>query len=131
MNFFKGLLLYIAGIVTAVLVVVILIGISSTETDSLTPQERRYNSCLESVYQGTGDNKITLDSDKASAKDRLSMKKFCLCISNIERSEALLQKKLNNYSKKNNGAEPSTVEYDVLQAEVESEMNIICNKESQ
>lgn len=130
MNFIKGLLLYIAGIVTAVLIAIILASISSAERDSLTPQERRYNSCLESVYQGTGDNKITLDSDKASAKDRLSMKKFCLCISNIERSETLLRKKLENYSKKNNGAEPSAAEYDVLEAEVESEMTAICNKES-
>ena len=128
MNFFKGLLLFVAGVITT-LFTLFIIAMADT-TESMTPQEQRYAACLDSVYQGYGENKITLDSDRASAEDRLSMKKYCLCVSNVERAEKLLNKKLGNFAKKHNGAEPSAAEYDVLLAEVESEMNTICNQES-
>lgn len=126
MKFWKGALIFIAGTLTTVLIFVL---IGMLNQDNLTPQERRYQSCLETVYQGYGENKITMDSDKATAADRLSMKKYCLCISDTEATDATLQKKVDDFVKKHNGTQPSAAEYDVLAEEVASERNTFCNKE--
>ncbi len=127
MSFVKGLLLFLAGVISTFIALFI---ISTSEHSDLTPQEQRYNACLETVYQGFGDNKITLDSDKASSADRLSMKKFCLCVSDIDAENKLLEKKIANFKKKHNNEEPSAAEYDVMRAEVDAERTEICNKQS-
>ena len=127
MKFWKGALIFIAGMLTTVLIFM-LIGMS--DQDNRTPQERRYQACLETVYQGYGENKITLDSDKATAADRLSMKKYCLCISDTTAAEEALKKKVEAFVKKHDGTQPSAAEYDVLAEEVASERNTFCNKES-
>lgn len=127
MKFWKGALIFIAGMLTTVLVFVL---ISAQPQDNLTPQEHRYQSCPETVYQGYGDNKITLNSDKATAADRLSMKKYCLCISDTTAAEEALQKEIETFVKKHNGTQPSAAEYDVLAEEVSSERNEFCNKKS-
>lgn len=128
MDFIKGLSLFIAGIISTLLVLFVIVPTDTTE--NLSPQERSYKSCLESVYSGYGANKITMDSDKATPEDRLSMKKYCLCTSDAKRVNKLLTKKLENFAKKHDGKKPSAIEYDVILTELELEINTICNNES-
>ena len=109
---------------------IVLLLVTCDTNDGLTPQERRYNRCLETVYQGSGENKITLDSDKATPEDRLSMKKYCLCIADIEQNEKLLRKKLDAFEKKHKGTKISRAEQDVLEEEVKVERSKACNKQS-
>lgn len=119
-------MIFIAGILTTALIFVL---IGMLNQDNLTPQERRYQSCLETAYQGYGENKITLDSDEASAADRLSMKKYCLCISDTTTAEEALQKKIDAFVKEHNGTQPDATEYDVLAEEVASERKTFCNNQ--
>jgi len=125
----------IIGIVTIIFIIVIIVaGIAykpkpSPMTDEQL-QEQAYNDCLESVYKGTGNNKKTLKTGDPTTEERLSMKKFCLCISDIKAAKELAKKKSDKFKEKNKGIEPSNAELDVMEAEVEAERSKLCNKQS-
>ena len=92
-------------------------------------QQVLYDECLKTVRQGTGNYKKTLTTGDPSSKEILSMKKFCLCMSDIKANKESIKKKLEIFSKNNNGAEPSDAEFDIIQAEIDSERTQLCNKQ--
>ena len=127
--FFK--IVGVIAILFIVIVMIVAIG-NKQNTSPMTDeqrQERYYNECLETVYQSSGNKKKTLTSGDPTTEERLYMKKYCLCISDIKASRELLEKKTSNFIKKNNGMEPSGAERDVINVEVEAERNKICNKQ--
>jgi len=58
------------------------------------------------------------------------MKKYCLCISDLKASKTLSKNKVDKFTKKHNGREPTEAELDVIEAEVENERSEFCNKQS-